>query len=299
MNVCADICCYFGSKIKTSYSMNILIADGGSTKADWALVVDGTVQRRFATRGINPMFQDADSMLSALTDDFGDWLALQARAVYFYGAGCIGGAANQRVADALSALTGAGQVSVASDLLGAARAMCQRAEGVVCILGTGANSCYFDGQDIAANVPPLGFILGDEGSGANIGKRLVADALKGLLPDGLKERMLQWCGLDYAGIIQRVYREAYPNRFLASFARFARENIAVPEVEAIVMAAFADFAERNLMQYAGIERLPVHFVGSVAYHFEPQLSKALALRGITLGKVMQSPIDGMVMYHSL
>lgn len=277
----------------------ILIADSGSTTTDWIVASRDNVEIRFKTAGINPIYQDATSIAEMLLKSFPKYDFNDVERVFFYGAGCIGDDTNKVIINALQTILTNAEIDVNSDLLGAARALCGREAGIACILGTGSNSCYYDGNEILSNIRPLGFILGDEGSGANIGKRIVADALKGLLPKQLSENLLVWCGLKYAEIIDKVYRQPYPNRFLASFARFANENIDNPEIQRIVSESFDDFVTRNLLQYNNIEQLPIHFVGSVAANFSDILKAVLAKRNLKLGKIVQSPIEELARFHAM
>lgn len=276
----------------------ILIADSGSTTTQWVVVDNGSVANQFSTKGVNPIYQEEDSIVATLSEQYSDWSKLSVDEIYFYGAGCIGGQRNEVIVSALNRLAAGANISVESDMLGAARAMCGDSDGIVAILGTGANSCLYDGGNIVSSVRPLGFILGDEGSGANIGKRIVADALKGILPVGLIDKLYQWCGLQYSEIIDKVYCQAYPSRFLAQFARFAKENITHPSVDKIVVDSFIDFARRNLMLYPDVNKLPIHFVGSIAYNFTEQLRHALETLGLKVGDIVASPIDGLIKYHT-
>ena len=276
----------------------ILIADSGSTTTDWIISANGNVELRFKTAGINPIYQDAESIAEMLNNSFPKFEFGDITQVHFYGAGCIGGDVNEVIINALQTILPNAEIEVNSDLLGAARALCQHEAGVACILGTGSNSGLYDGKEITANVRPLGFILGDEGSGANIGKRIVADALKGILPTQLSENLLVWCGLQYSEIIDKIYRQPYPNRFLASFARFASENISHIEIQRIVSESFDDFVTRNLLQYNDIDRIPIHFVGSVAANFNEILKSVFAKRNLNLGKIVQSPIDELAKFHA-
>lgn len=180
----------------------------------------------------------------------------------------------------------------------AARALCGRRRGIACILGTGSNSCLWNGEAIEANVSPLGFILGDEGSGAVLGRRLVGDCLKNRLPRGLREEFLARFDLTPAAILERVYRQPFPNRFLASLSPFLAERIDVPEIRAIVFDGFVDFFRRNVMQYDGWDRLEIHAAGSVAYYYREVLREAAAACGLRLGTVVRSPMAGLVAYHS-
>lgn len=278
--------------------MNILLADSGSTKTDWVLLSNNEIMSRWQTSGINPTMQTSNSIIATLQSDYSEWTTFKVDSIYFYGAGCIGGEANLAVTQALSVLCGGCQhIEVATDLLGAARALFGDAPGVACILGTGANSGLYDGKELVNNVPPLGFILGDEGSGADIGKRIVADCLKGLVSAELTCKMFAWSGLTYRQFIENVYRKPFPNRFLAKFAQFAKDNIEMPEVKAIVDNAFTMFVERNLKQYDGVQGMKIGFVGSVAVSFQEQLREVLKRYYDCEVLFVTSPIDGLVKHQ--
>lgn len=278
-------------------STNILIADSGSTKTNWSYV---TKYETFslATEGINPLLAGDKNIANIVANVRCQINNCVPSQIFFYGAGCIGGAPSEKVEYAIKSVFPDSEVFVASDLLGAARALCGDDRGVACILGTGANSCLYDGREISGNTPPLGFILGDEGSGSYIGKRILADALKGFLPAELTTDLMVFLGLDYPEIIGKVYRESYPNRFLASIMPFVVGNISCNEVRNIVLESFVSFVERNIAPYgAEVTRLPISFVGSVAWHLRDVLREALELCSLQLGKVLQAPIDGLVEYH--
>ena len=213
--------------------MKILIADSGSTKTDWCLAEYGKILRRTKADGINPVFQTDEELRNAAEDVARQLEDTRPEAIHFYGAGCIP-TQTERVRRALAhAFTSAGSVEAASDMLGAARALCGHQAGIACILGTGSNSCSYDGENIVANVSPLGFILGDEGSGAVLGKLLVGSLLKNQLAPGLKEEFLERYALTPADIIERVYRRPLPNRFLASLSPFLAEHLDPPSWRSI------------------------------------------------------------------
>lgn len=273
-----------------------LIADSGSTKTQWCMIENGRREVMY-TSGINPVYQSYEDILQLLEQEFGG-RGKKAEAVYFYGAGCAFPEKNGQVKRALKDFFTAPQVEIASDLLAAARSLFQHSVGVACILGTGSNSGYYDGNDIVRNVPPLGFILGDEGSGAVMGKRLVADVLKGVLPEELRECFFEEYRYSYPEIIDRVYRQPLPNRFLASFTPFLKKHIACPEIENMVSAALEEFICRNLLQYRDIRRLPVSFTGSVAFHFQGQLTRLLKKYGLCPGRICQAPMEGLITFHT-
>ena len=277
--------------------MNILIADSGSTKTDWCVAEDGKILRQIKTGGINPVFQTDEELRHAMEDVARQVEDIRPEAIHFYGAGCIP-TQTERVIRALrQAFPAADEVEVASDMLGAARALCGRRAGIACILGTGSNSCFYDGENIVANVSPLGFILGDEGSGAVLGKLLVGSLLKNQLTSGLKEAFLEQYALTPADIIERVYRRPLPNRFLASLSPFLAAHLEDAGVHQLVLDAFRDFLRRNVMQYDW-QAHDVHCCGSIAFHYKKILAEAAVSLGIRIGQVIQSPMEGLVRYHT-
>lgn len=280
----------------------ILIADCGSTKTHWCLLNQNSVEKEYFTIGMNAVLLTAVEMEAIvrreLLTQMGP-LAAEVEEVYFYGAGCLGDEICGNVAAALGAVfTAARKIEADTDLLGAARALCGREPGIACILGTGSNSCYYDGNRIVDNVSPLGYILGDEGSGAVLGKILVGDVLKKQLPADLCEKFMTQLGLDRLGIIRRVYKEPAANRFLASMSPFLLANIERPEIQALVVGAFSAFFRRNIANYPAAEQYPVSFIGSIACYYEPQLREAAKPFGYTIGSIEKSPMAGLIAYHT-
>lgn len=281
----------------------ILIADSGSTKTDWAMVnQDGTFSC-ICTEGINPVHSGPSRMKEVLQAGLLPHLQQDAvDAVWFYGAGCVG-PVRESVAgmlrDALGPiLSSDGEVHVESDMMAAARALCGHNPGIACILGTGANSCFYDGQQLAANTPPLGFILGDEGSGAYLGRQFLNGIFKGWLPQPLRDNFLQSSGLSYAEILRRVYQEPRASKFLASLVPFVAENlVAWPCLHKMVSDAFDTFLLRNVVTY-GHRDLPVSFVGGVAWQFRDILADAVTRGGWAFGTVIQKPLHRLVMFHA-
>lgn len=276
----------------------ILIADSGSTKADWCVVEKGKLIKRVFTKGMNPFFQSEEEMAEEISTALLPQLEANAfGAVYFYGAGCLPIKVDMvKRAIARHINVPRGRIEVNTDMLAAARGMCGKQAGIVCIMGTGSNSCYYDGRRICANVSPLGFILGDEGSGASLGKLLVGDLLKNQMTDALKEKFLKQYDLEPSDIIERVYRKPFPNRFLASLSPFLAQNIEEPCVHALVLKSFSDFLKRNVMQY-DYKRHKAHFIGSVAYHYKEVLTQAVEAMGLLQGNIMISPMEGLIEYH--
>lgn len=277
----------------------ILIADSGSTKTRWAVIAPGHQPSVFTTPGINPVTMSHEEIQKLLTFRLVPQLSgIEVDRIYFYGAGCATEAICSSMAQTLSRVTGCPEVEVESDLLGAARALCGHRDGIACILGTGSNSCLFNGTDIVEHVSPLGFILGDEGSGAVIGRTLIGNILKQQLPAEITDDFNTTYGLTTADIISRVYRQTGPNAFLASFMPFVAKHIATPSVEAMVTEQFSLFIRRNLLGYTSVHRLPIHFTGSVAHHFAPQLHKAAEKSGLTISSIDPDPMPRLLAYHT-
>lgn len=275
----------------------ILIADSGSTKTDWCVVENGVLLQRIFTKGTNPFFQSeeeisheiATALLPQLSTD-------ELEAVYFYGAGCLADKIGIVHRAIVKHLRVKGEVEVCTDMLAAARGLCGHSAGIACIMGTGSNSCFYDGENIVSNVSPLGFILGDEGSGACLGKLLVGDILKNQMTPELKEKFLTQFNLTPVEIIDRVYRKPFPNRFLASLSPFLAQNMNEPCIRALVLNSFKAFLKRNVMQYDYLHH-QVHFIGSVAFYYKEVLAEAAQEMGIRLGTILKSPMEGLIRYH--
>ena len=244
-----------------------LVADSGSTKTAWCLT-DGERHELLMTQGINPFQQNEKEIVKLLREELLSSLPLQQNVVqvYFYGAGCTP-EKSKVVSDALMhsglAMSGNFRVDVQSDMLGAARALCGDSEGVACVLGTGSNSCLYNGTEITDQVPSLGYILGDEGSGAALGRRFISDCLKRQLPESVSKEFMERYSLSKDIIIENVYRKPLPNRYIAGFVPFIHEKRAIPEVHKMLVQCFSEFFTRNIINYHK-PWLPAHFVGSLA-----------------------------------
>ena len=276
----------------------MLIADSGSTKTDWCVILDNTPIKRIGTKGLNPFFQSEEEIQQELTHSLLPQLPEGTiDSVYFYGAGCTPEKAptlRRAIADSLPVV---GNIKAYSDMLAAARGLCGREAGITCILGTGSNSCFYDGKEIVNHISPLGFILGDEGSGAVLGKLLVGDILKNQLSPAIKEVFLKQFDLTVPEIIDRVYRQPFPNRFLASLSPFIAQHLEEPGIRQLVLGSFIAFLRRNVMQY-DYPQYPAHFIGSVAHCYKEILQEAAQETGIRIGKILQSPMEGLIQYHS-
>jgi len=301
----------------------ILIADSGSTKTDWTLLYSPHPMRwdvvaTFKTQGITPVHQTADDIRRILSHELMSQLSTFPRAalinsraletplleqisVSFYGSGCTPAHVpmmRQLLAEVFPYKT----IEVYSDLMAAARALCQHEPGIACILGTGANSCLYDGEQIVQNTPALGYILGDEGSGSVLGRLFMNAIFKNPQFADLRDAYLAETRLTQADIINKVYREPMANRFLASTSLFIEQHRDNSLLHDLIVRNFRDFLTHNVAPYAqytalDVQQLPVSFVGSMAYHYESELREAAQIEGFTIGKIMQSPMEGLITYH--
>ena len=275
----------------------ILIADSGSTKTDWCVAKDGFTVKRFTTQGINPYHQDERRINGIVLDELlpqtGEY---KIKKIVFYGSGCRDETIPTMKNILYSAFNNNVEVEIYSDLLGAARAICGHEEGIACILGTGSNSCLYDGNKIVGNIPPLGYILGDEGSGASLGKIFINEIFKNSQMNDLKTEFLQVLQMTEGDIIDRVYRQPMANRFLASLAPFIHSHIERHEVNEIVTENFRQFLLKNVKRYHR-DDLQVSFIGSIAWHFKSQLLQSALEENVYVGRVEKSPMDGLLRYH--
>lgn len=275
-----------------------LIADSGSTKTEWRVIEDDRIIKQFSTTGTNPYLQSEDEIRE-------EWeLALYPelekypiKEIYFYGAGCTFPEKRKMISDIFSTHLEA-NIEVFSDLMAAARSLCGHFPGIACILGTGSNSCLYDGVEITQHTPALGFILGDEGSGAALGKRLVSDCLKNQLPPRIIQMFMDQYELTPENVLERVYRRPFANRYLANLSQFLLDNITEPVLRELVLNSFIEFLERNVKQYKGSDEYPIHFTGSVAYFYQSILREATAVVGLYPGQISPSPMKGLIDYHS-
>lgn len=277
----------------------ILIADSGSTKTDWCLIDDHGRKKDVSTQGINPFYQSDDEIKHILSDELRPSMDATARSVkhvFFYGAG-LRPEMRPRVSEVVASVFREATVEAESDLLGAARALFGSEPGIACILGTGSNSGLYDGAHIVKNTPPLGFILGDEGSGATLGRLFAGSLCKGLMPQGLLEEYLDFSHQTVADVIQRVYRSPLPNRYLAGMSTFIHEHLHIAEVHDLVVENFRSFFRRNLVAYES-GHLKVRAVGSIAYYYREQLNVAAQLEHFCVDRVERSPMKGLVEYHA-
>ena len=274
-----------------------LIADSGSTKTDW-LLLDKDKKISFQTGGINPLFLTEENIKKEIQKAFpADVSFSDIRALYFYAAGCSTKERCFSLQQLLQTIFTKAEISTESDLLGAARALFQHEKGLACILGTGSNSCVYDGKEIVQNVTSLGYILGDEGSGAHIGKNFLIALLNNELPQEVLSDFEKEFSLEAEEIVQQLYTADYPSRFLASFAPFVAKHLQITAVANIVEESFALFFKHQIDKYK-YQNLPIAFVGSIAWNFQTQLSKELQKRNFEAPLYLSKPIEKLAEYHA-
>ena len=274
-----------------------LIADSGATKAEWCLLKNGRKKTLF-TQGISPYFLNTEQIYQLLEKELKPRLRKEEiHEIYYYGTGCANPLNARSVKKALSKAFSGAKVEVTHDLMGAARALCGRDKGVACILGTGANSCYYNGKKILKNSPGLGYVLGDEGSGAYLGKKVVQYYLYGTFDDELRGRFDLTYTTNASEILENVYKKPLPNRYLAGYARFLADNRGHYMIENIIEDGLNDFFFTHLCKYREAWSLPIHFAGSIAFGFKDVLQQLCNSYEFELGRVMKNPMEGLIEYH--
>ena len=277
----------------------ILIADSGSTKTMWCLVSNlGAIVVQFCSNGINPYFQCIETISTEIMDNVAPQLLPHTiSTIHYYGAGCGNAYDCNQIKQILSTHFSPQTITVQGDLIAAAHALCGHNEGIACILGTGSNSCLYNGEQITENTPPLGYLLGDEGSGASLGKQLLSDYIKHQMPKELAQALCETYELDTNKLLEQVYKKPNPNRFLASFSVFMYKHKMHPYIHTLIKDGFISFLKRNVMIYNRTD-LPIHSIGSIAYYYKDVLREATEACGLQLGRVTQSPMEGLIHFHT-
>jgi glucosamine kinase len=281
-------------------SQYILIADSGSTKTDWACINPQSGDyKSVQSAGINPFYQTTEEIIPVLQSQVMPGLDGDIQEIHFYGAGCADEKSSMPVTNALKqCFPSASVVEVASDMLGAARGLCCHEPGLACILGTGANNAFFDGKRITHSIGSLGFWLGDEGSGSYLGKTLVVHYLQNELPQDLYESFIkEYPGLDRLIVLDHSYKKPYPNRYFASFSKFIAEHRSHDFMQELLSNAFGLFVKKYVLKHANADRYPVHFTGSIAYYYQDILRAVLESNGLQTGRILKSPLEGLIGYH--
>jgi glucosamine kinase len=275
----------------------ILIADSGSTKTDWVLL-DDHKRSSYKTVGFNPYFTDSEKIYQSLSQKLtNEFDAEQVKQVYFYGAGCMEEDKTAIVNKALVRCFTKASVKVGHDMLAAARALLGNKPGFAAILGTGSNTCLYNGYAVQKNIDSLGYLLGDEGSGSYIGKKVVRDFMRGYLPSGLHKKFEDEYHLTNPEIFDALYNRPLPNKFLAGFCKFADMNKEDPYIQKIIADSFHDFFTNLVCKYPDYEKYEFNCIGSVGYVFRDILSKVAASHGMKTGKIIHTPIENLVNYH--
>lgn len=278
----------------------IVIADGGSTKTNWCLINESGRKIHFNTEGYNPYFVNSDYIKKSLKNTLpAHFEKEKLTEVYYYGAGCSTDANKKIVTDAMQSIFVNAKINIGHDLLASCRALLGDNKGFAAILGTGTNTCLYDGKDISLNIDSLGYFLGDEGSGSYIGKRLLADYMKGFMPKGLSDSFFEIYGLTNEDIFDNIYNKPLPNRFCANFSKFIYDykDQYRDYTYSVVNTAFTAFFENLVIHYPNYKNYQLNCVGSVGYSFRDVLSIVADRYEMGVGKIIRSPIDDLVDYH--
>lgn len=274
-----------------------IIADSGSTKTAWRIVdQDGNISQE-KTAGLNPYYLGKEKMIEMLNESFLVKYQNQNIKVFFYGSGLASPSSAQILKDVLQIILPLASIEISDDLTAAARATCGNQPGIANILGTGSNSCYYDGNNIVHNIPSAGYILGDEGSGSYMGRILLGDFIRKNLPENLSEKLENRFGLNRDIILENVYRQPQANKYLAQFGKFIFQNLKHPYCSELVMNSFDLFFKNYISKYRDYKILPVHFIGSIAFYFSDYLRKTASKYEVQIGKIIENPIAGLTLYH--
>lgn len=276
----------------------ILIADSGSTKTDWRFLTEDGGVGQAKTQGFNPYYQDQEAIAKELREVLVPELDVCPAEIYYYGAGVSGERNHLIIEGALSeTMPDARLIEVHNDILASARATCGHEEGIACILGTGANCCVYDGQGITFTVGGLGYLFGDEGSGASLGRQLLSEYLHDEMPRHLRESFEKRYKTNREEILTNVYKQPMPNRYLAGFSRFIFHHKNDPHIYRMIYLSFSEFMEKNIMKCPDYQRYKVHFVGSVAFYYSDILRQVANDKGIVLRNIAETPIAGLTLFH--
>lgn len=273
-----------------------LIVDSGSTKTEWVVLDKQSVIWQSATQGFNPNYMDKGVLAAVLRETFPKDISDDVETVHYYGSGC--GAENncQLVKGVLSEAFPKARISVTHDLMAAAHALFGQNKGIACILGTGANACVYDGKNIVDSAVSLGYLIGDEGSGTSIGKAVTRSYFYGFMPKDLSKAFDEQYHLTPKAFVDRLYHQPQPNSFISEFARFAGAHLSHPFIQTLCAKCFHEFIEAFVSRFDDYKKLEISFVGSVAFHFQSILCPCLEEKGLHLGKIIKSPLEGLVAY---
>ena len=277
----------------------ILIADSGATKTSWLLADKGKVVQNIITSGYNPYYYKNTGLIDTIKSELLSQLSTnEVEKIFFYGSGCSSEINCSMVKSSLLQLFPNSLVEVNHDLYGAAVALLNNDKGIACILGTGSNSCSWDGRRIIQNIPSVGYLLGDEGSGTYIGMKILKGILENKAPTEIVKNFYISYNITFEGVLNRIYNEAKPNQFISEVSIFANKNINNNWVRSMVKQSFVDFIDNQIKHYNNYQDLKVSFTGSVAHHFKQILLEACHENNIRMGIILKNPIEGLFNYHA-
>jgi glucosamine kinase len=275
-----------------------LVADSGATKTDWRIIKgDGEIEQA-RTAGFSPYYQTTEEILTELRTHLLPNVQHHIDEVHFYGTGCSSADKVKIVEDALRPVFPEASIFVDHDLLAAARALCGHEPGIACILGTGSNSCLYDGEKIVDQLPNLGFWLGDEGSGGYLGKKLIQDFIHKEMPQDLWLKFEKRYKVDRDILLDHLYKKPFPSRYAASFAKFLFDHRSTPYAYQLVYNAFDEFFKKSVNKYENYQSYRIHFTGSVAFYYNDILRQLASDRGVVVKNILESPIAGLTLYHT-
>lgn len=274
-----------------------LLAESGATKTDWIYFDQSGIQGSFRTAGLNPMVQTKEEIRVGALQELKEKLGEMPEALYFYGAGLRTSDKVEIVTDLLQDIFRDSTLHIQHDLLGAARATCGKEAGITCILGTGSNSCYYDGEQIKYEIGGNGYLFGDEGSGADLGRNIIKKALNIELPAEISKDLEAWAGKSLLQIRNEAYQHPRPNYFFAQFSEFIYSQLHKPTVSIFVTARFSEFLSKTVARYNGYQDVPLHFIGSIASLYQYQLGEACKYLQLNPHKVLRAPAEALVQYH--
>lgn len=275
-----------------------IIADSGSTKTEWIILDNTQIINRIYSIGYNPYYYDIvvlenilkNELLTVVNPD-------DVNQIYYYGSGCSTIGNCKKVKKAINDVFSKSTVSVNHDLTGAAAGLLGNTEGIACILGTGSNSCHWNGMEITHNIPSVGYLLGDEGSGTYLGMKILKGILEEKAPPEISDKYYKQFNTSFEEVLRTIYDQHQPNRFFAELSKFAGKNISNVWIQNKIIESFDDFIENNISHYPDYKSKPIAFTGSVAYHFKDLLKSSLKKAGLNIGEVLKNPIEGLIKYH--
>jgi glucosamine kinase len=275
----------------------IIIADSGGSKIDWRLLLKNGEVKQAHTAGFNPYYQPLEHLQTVIRDSLVPLTTEAVTKIFYYGTGVSSEKNQNLIQSAFAEHYPAAQIEIGWDLLAAARALCGHERGIACILGTGSNSCLYDGEQIIDNVANLGWILADEGSGTNLGKQIIFDYFRGNMPEKLAAQFKARFPWSREEVLEKVYQQEKPGAFLASFAKFIFQHLKEPYCYQLVYNSFDEFYTNNVMKYSNYQQTKVHFTGSIAFYFSDVLRQVANDKGITVKNILEGPIAGLTLYH--